>query len=235
MSLNDFSDAWLSAFLGQRDSAATRREAEFVAASLRPNSNVLDIPCGYGRHGAILAELGHDVIGLDRDARMLSRARIVCTAVQAEMRQLPFARHSFDAAINMWQSFGYFSAAENAEVLAEFARIVRVGGLLVVDLYTRAFYESVTGERQFVRAGVAIRETTTLRSDRVNVQLTYGGGSARDEFEWQIFMPGDLENMAAMGGWELAGQFIDFDANKRAAAAAPRVQYTFRNTKGLTA
>lgn len=229
---NDFSDAWLTAFLDERDAGATQREAEFVAAWLAPNSKVLDVPCGFGRHSAILRALGHYVIGLDRDVRMLSRARSVCTAVRAEMRQLPFAANSFDAELNLWQSFGYFSSSENAAMLGELARVVRPGGLLVVDLYTRAFYEGVASERRFVRAGVAVRETTTLRGDRVNVRLVYDGGSTIDEFEWQVFAPQELADVAAAAGWALAGQFSDFDRDRPARDDTPRVQYAFRKLNG---
>ena len=34
----------------------------------------------------------------------------------------------------MWQSFGYFDATENERVLASFARRLRRGGRLVLDL-----------------------------------------------------------------------------------------------------
>jgi SAM-dependent methyltransferase len=228
MPLNDFSDVWLSAFLGRRDAEETKREAQFVSALLGPNSRVLDVPCGYGRHAAVLASFGHEVVGLDRDPRMLSRARRVCTAVQAEMRQLPFGPGSFDAAVNLWQSFGYFSQTENAAVLKELARTVRPRGLLVLDLYTRGFYETVLGERRFVRGGVTVQERTILRDDRVNVKLIYDGLEGTDEFEWQVFSPRELEALGSASGWQLAGQFTEFNPDRPAADEAARVQYVFR-------
>lgn len=233
MALNEFSDLWLSAFLDQRDEQGTQHEVEFLAAFLEPGSAILDMACGYGRHATILSNLGHQVTGMDRDARMLSRARRVCTAVQAEMRQLPFADDRFDAALNMWQSFGYFSASENAGILRELARIVRPGGLFVLDLYTRGFYESVSGSRRFARAGAVVDETTKMRGDRVNVRLTYNDGSAGDEFEWQVFTPHELEQLALETGWTLVGRFADFDPGRSADDNAPRIQHVFKRQHAL--
>jgi SAM-dependent methyltransferase len=40
-------------------------------ATLAPGSTVLDVACGSGRHARLLAELGHRVTGVDRDAQAL--------------------------------------------------------------------------------------------------------------------------------------------------------------------
>jgi hypothetical protein len=39
---------------------------------LAPNSTVLDLACGWGRHVRYLASLGHRVIGVDKDAEALA-------------------------------------------------------------------------------------------------------------------------------------------------------------------
>src|SRR5689334_20780607 len=43
-------------------------------APLVESGEVLDLACGAGRHARLFAGLGHSVLAVDRDARMLERA-----------------------------------------------------------------------------------------------------------------------------------------------------------------
>ncbi len=104
---------------------------------------VLDVGCGQGRHAIPLARQGFRVTGLDYQDNLLDAAResaAHCGAtvewVQGDMRSLPFTE-SFDAVINLFTAFGYFSDAENARVVAEMARVLRPGGWLVLDVANR--------------------------------------------------------------------------------------------------
>ena len=49
-------------------------EARFVDAMLARNARVLDAGCGPGRLGGRLAELGHDVVGIDLDPTLIAAA-----------------------------------------------------------------------------------------------------------------------------------------------------------------
>ncbi|TFV88042.1 class I SAM-dependent methyltransferase [Blastococcus sp. CT_GayMR16] len=49
-------------------------EARLVDAMLRRGSRVLDAGCGPGRVGAYLAEVGHDVVGVDVDPELIAAA-----------------------------------------------------------------------------------------------------------------------------------------------------------------
>ncbi|NPA85840.1 MAG: class I SAM-dependent methyltransferase [bacterium] len=98
---------------------------------------LLDVPCGYGRLSKHLLSLGYDVTGVDISEKFIDIARTECRDgkfVLADMRKLPFQDESFDAVLNIFASFGYFSDQENEQVLREFARVLRVGGLLIMDL-----------------------------------------------------------------------------------------------------
>ncbi|HET6681043.1 MAG TPA: methyltransferase domain-containing protein [Gemmatimonadaceae bacterium] len=101
-------------------------------------ARILDCPCGQGRHAHLLAETGFDVDGFDLSKALLDVARKRGTGRtlryrQGDMRRLP-ARWTgrFDAVLNLFTSFGFFSdPADDARVIAQFARVLRPGGMLV--------------------------------------------------------------------------------------------------------
>jgi SAM-dependent methyltransferase len=118
----------------------TRREVDFVVRALRlpPGARILDVPCGYGRHAAALARRGFRVVGIDLSRAMIAEARRRWTEgprlrfIQKDMRRLR-AAGEFDAVINMYTSFGYFSARENVAVLRRLTGALRPGGLILID------------------------------------------------------------------------------------------------------
>lgn len=50
------------------------------------------------------------------------------------MRELPWDDDEFDAAYDVFTSFGFFDEAGNRQVLAELARVLRPGGRLVMEM-----------------------------------------------------------------------------------------------------
>ncbi|HEX8849365.1 MAG TPA: methyltransferase domain-containing protein [Gemmatimonadaceae bacterium] len=99
---------------------------------------MLDVPCGQGRHAHLLAEAGFDVDGLDYSADLLERAMRRGTGPRlryhrGDMRRLP-ARWTgrFDAVLNLFTSFGFFTdPADDVRVIEEFARVLTPGGVLI--------------------------------------------------------------------------------------------------------
>ena len=78
---------------------------------LPPQSKIIDLACGKGRHSVFLNKLGYDVLGLD-----LSRQSIESDK-QYENQTLLFEVHDMrnpidadpmDAVFNLFTSFGYF-------------------------------------------------------------------------------------------------------------------------------
>ena len=101
-------------------------------------ARILDCPCGQGRHAHLLAEAGYDVDGVDYSRELLERAKARGTGAtlryaRADMRKLP-ERWSgrFDAVLNVFTSFGFFDdPGDDVRVIAEFARVLRPGGVLL--------------------------------------------------------------------------------------------------------
>ena len=122
------------------------RDVELLTRLLELNegSEVLDAPCGWGRHSNRLAARGCRVVGLDNDPSVLERARddagamgVAPDYVEGDLRELPFEDRRFDGVFNWRTSFGFFDEEGNRTQLQEFARVLRRGGRLAMDLHSR--------------------------------------------------------------------------------------------------
>lgn len=122
-----------------------RADAEGAArlAAVPQGGEVLDCPCGFGRHALVFADLGYQVTGADRSETQLAEAERRRGAVpwprlvRADYRALPFADDSFDAVLCLFTSLGYLERDEDVGVLAEFRRVLRPGSSLVVETMHR--------------------------------------------------------------------------------------------------
>ena len=101
-------------------------------------ARILDVPCGQGRHAHLLAEAGYNVQGLDYSRDLLTVARQRGTGrnlryARGDMRRLPMGwTRRFDAVLNLFTSFGFFThPRDDATVVKEFARVLRPGGVLI--------------------------------------------------------------------------------------------------------
>src|ERR671921_874550 len=102
-----------------------------------PNSRMLDVACGRGRHSRMLAAAGFDLTGTD-----LSQANIAF-AKQTEHDSLHFYQHDmrlpfwvnyFDYAFNFFTSFGYFATRrEHDGAVRTISKSLRPGGTVLFD------------------------------------------------------------------------------------------------------
>jgi len=131
---------------GEREDQRAPMECDFVvnALALQPGARVLDLCCGQGRHSVELSQRGYRVTGIDLSDYLLGHARDRAAAagveaefVRGDMRDLPWT-DEFDAAVNMFTSFGYLeNDEENERVLHAVRRALRPGGRFLLDLPTR--------------------------------------------------------------------------------------------------
>jgi SAM-dependent methyltransferase len=123
-------------FTPERARKETRRVIEVLG--LPVGSRVLDAPCGQGRHAHLLAEAGYRVDGIDYSPQLLELAAKRGTGSSlryrhADMRKLPVRWTArFDGVVNLFTSFGFFdNPSDDARVIAEFARVIKPGGVFV--------------------------------------------------------------------------------------------------------
>ena len=226
---NAYSQRWFRFFHDGIAETRTTQETDFIcaAAPLPQFGRVLDLCCGTGRHARALAARGYSVVGVERDAAAVARARELGggpTYVEADIRDFMPAHGEHDAAVIMSQSFGYFDPATNQAVLARIGSGLRIGGRVIVDLWHPGFFEAHQGEREFPSTEGAIREHKRVEDGRLFVQLDYPGGG-EESFEWQLFTPAEMRAMAGPIGLRLVAACTDFDLEVAPTETKPRIQF----------
>lgn len=194
--LGTYSQRWFSLFLDRIPEENTAAEVDFLTTLLPLDQYplVLDVCCGPGRHSRRLAERGYRVIGVDRDAAAIERARRLDPRSRyhcADVRSLPEFDQPFDAVICMWASFGGFTDAQNEALLANVVSLLRSGGRLVLDLYNADFFQSADPVRERNIDGVRVIERKRVQDGRLFITLEYDDGTS-DSFQWRIFSVNEL-------------------------------------------
>ncbi|MGA2198934.1 MAG: class I SAM-dependent methyltransferase [Nitrososphaerales archaeon] len=189
---------------------------------------ILDVPCGIGRVGIPLAQLGFTVTGLDFSPHLVSvassKARRFGVADRTSFKTGPmsdlkaFQKDSFDCAINVFTSIGYGTEAEDAAFFRELRTVVRTGGLFVISgLRNRDYIVRHTAQNVFEES------ERLLVLDRYSFDLA----SSREKGSWQFFLrignamkfagefptdirvysPHELVSMLEGAGWSLSGLY----------------------------
>ncbi|TFD75691.1 bifunctional demethylmenaquinone methyltransferase/2-methoxy-6-polyprenyl-1,4-benzoquinol methylase UbiE [Cryobacterium fucosi] len=115
--------------------AALWRMAATRAVAPQPGDRILDIAAGTGTSSAALTRTGAHVVAADFSAGMIRVGRErhadnpLIEFVQADATALPFADNEFDA---VTISFGLRNVVEPKKALAEFYRVTKPGGRLVI-------------------------------------------------------------------------------------------------------
>jgi SAM-dependent methyltransferase len=139
------------------DAAPTEMEQVISLLGVAPESAILDLCCGPGRHSLELARRGFRVTGVDRTAAYLQRAcqrtereGLAVEFVQDDMRH--FCRpNGFDSVIMMFTSFGYFEEpAENRQVLANAHRSLKDQGTLIIETMGKEILARIFSERDWI-------------------------------------------------------------------------------------
>jgi len=230
---NWYSPRWFEIFLETIQPTQMETEVQFIARQLPLSryKNILDLCCGEGRHAGLLAQKGYEVTGIDRDADALNRAEKISGAkvryVEMDMRYLSDLLGSFDAVVNLWQSFGYFDEATNLDVLKQISQKLTPHGRLILDIYHRNFFEHYQGIRAIERNGIVITEKKFMTGNRLTVELDYGLSCQPDKFEWQLYTPDEICSLASELGLRCLLVCTGFNEKKPATPKNPRMQLVF--------
>ena len=132
-----YSDAWKT-IAGQH---YQRKKIETYLAFLSRDASILDVGCADGVHTIKLVEMGYNVIGLDvshkyiKDGKMKAREKkLNMEFMRGDAENLPFKENAFDYVLSM-SVLMFLPSPYRA--IREFARVARLGGMVVVDVSNR--------------------------------------------------------------------------------------------------
>jgi ubiquinone/menaquinone biosynthesis C-methylase UbiE len=221
-----FSDFYLRAYADDERQVEAQAQALAAArlAGCPAGGDLLDVPCGFGRHSLPLARADYRVVGVDRSESLLAEAqRRVGGArwpklVRADYRELPLPDDSFDAALNLFSSLGYLGDEQDTRVLGEIRRVLRPDARLVIetmhrDLLVREFREQdwrLLGEGRLLLeqrtfdAGSGVAQTTQTLVDNV-------GRRDSRSFSLRVYTATELVAMLGRAGFEEARCYGDLD------------------------
>lgn len=203
---------YLTIYKDMTGPARTQTELQFCKSVLRwkRKDRILDAPCGAGRHSLQAALRGYNITGLDFSTYLLHTAQEKSMRlpnqsprplwVRGLLQNLPFATHTFDSVICMFSSFGYGETEEeNLRVMNEFARVLKPGGRVLIDLMNRHFIIShLHPVFTSLQQGLYVREERMLTDNehrlhnRISVEDQQGNKRTY------------LYNPWLYNGWELA-------------------------------
>lgn len=125
----------------------TKEEVDYVInkCSLRIDSKILDVGCGYGRHVIELNNKGYDAKGVDYSPVLIEKAKekAKMNGLNEELflsfditsNKLPFKEESFDCVMCLYDVIGsYADDNKNRAILKNIYRLLKKGGLALVSV-----------------------------------------------------------------------------------------------------
>ncbi|MCR5318428.1 MAG: class I SAM-dependent methyltransferase [Treponema sp.] len=195
-------------------------------AGLKKGSRVLDACCALGRISVELALCGMDVTGVDITEPFLVAAKesadaegVPLEVVNADMRTFSVpAEKKFDAAVNIYNSFGYCdSIEEDMQIVQSVFDSLKKGGTFILECISReTAVRWFTEGEWFERAGKTVLTKFTvdgawegLRSKWI--LLDPDGSRMEHEFVQRLYSAPQLRDLLLQKGFSSAEVYGGFD------------------------
>jgi len=198
-------------------------EAEFLIDNLTaylqppPDSRILDIACGRGRHSIYLHKKGFDVTGIDLSEQNIKYAK------QFEQQHLHFFVHDmrklgyvnyYDFAMNLFTSFGYFDTEkEHVNALKSFRKSIKDDGKLVIDYFnTQKILQNLTERETKTIEGIDFNLHKFVSNHKIIKNINFEHNNKHFAFEERVqaFTLPDFEQMFQKSGLAIIATFGNY-------------------------
>ena len=211
------------------------QEAEFfmdrlaIHLKMKQSNQILDLPCGKGRHAIYLNKKGFDVTGADLSENSIREAAVSSNEhlrfIVHDMRE-PLPVGPFDYILNLFTSFGYFDEEENQRVLCNLKRGLKPEGKLVIDFMntTRVLDTLVEHEVKSI-GGIDFRIRRFVRENIIVKEICFEDKGQSYFFEEQVraLLQEDFESFFNRVGLSVEAMFGNYDLMPYDCAASERM------------
>jgi SAM-dependent methyltransferase len=183
-----------------------------------PQSRVLDLACGKGRHAQFIATKGYDVIGVDLSENSIAEALQKSTAnlqfFEHDMR-FPFRINYFDFVFNLFTSFGYFiNQRDEINTIKSIALDLKPNGMVVIDFFNAAKVAQMTANysEQKVIDGIEFEWKKSIVNKSVIKEIDVRDAGVVHHYKEQVRLLElvDFENYFVQAGLKLIATFGDY-------------------------
>jgi SAM-dependent methyltransferase len=188
--------------------------------NIPPQSAVLDIACGKGRHSITFHKKGYKVIGIDISSESIKAAQKQANQnlqfYVHDMRKLFWVNY-FHLAVNLFSSFGYFKTErEHQLTIDNMAKSLKPGGTLVIDFLNvhRVLNSLIKAEEKEIE-GITFKIQRSYTKSSITKKISVTDGDKNIEFYEQIkaFELKDFETFIKRAGLQLINVFGDYSLN----------------------
>jgi len=138
--------------------------------------------------------------------------------VQADYRELPFEDGSFDCVANLFSSLGFWGEEGDRRAIAEFRRVLRPGGSLVVETMHRDLLMTIFGPKSWERLpdGALMIEERAFDHERGVIRVRHevvepDGARVAAPYELRVYTATELIAFARDVGFEHVSCHGDLD------------------------
>ena len=205
---------------------------------LQPNSKIIDLACGRGRHSVFLNKMGFDVLGLDLSEQNITHNKsFENNTLKFEIHDMrnPIASEKAGAVFNLFTSFGYFKTdAEDQNVFTSVSNILKDEGLFVLDFMNANYIKThLIEEEKMTKSDLEFTIKKRIENEHVIKEITFQDHGKDLKFEENVKLHdlNSIENFARNVGLERIKLWGDYQLNQFDIKASPRCINVFKKIK----
>jgi 2-polyprenyl-3-methyl-5-hydroxy-6-metoxy-1,4-benzoquinol methylase len=208
-----------------RDESEAERLVNLIATKLilAPNSSVLDMACGAGRHAIVFAKMGFNVNAVDLSERLISEAKkealvngVKINFVLSDILDYNPDKH-FDLVVNLFTSIGYFeSDEENYSVVRKAHSLLKQGGYFVLDYFNKDFLlKNLIPTTVFSEDGIRIIQNRAVEGTRIVKKINIENKGSIEEFyeSVRLYSKDEILRFISNSGFTIEKLYGDYFGN----------------------
>ena len=218
-----------------RDESEAERLVDLIEenANLAPQTSVLDMACGAGRHAISFSKKRVKGTAVDLSQRLLAEAKK--NAIEAGVN-IDFVLsdildyqsvQQFDLIVNLFTSIGYFEKDdENFAVLKKAYSLLKKEGYFVLDYFNKDFLlKNLVPTSMISENGLKITQNRSILGNRVIKKITIEKNGSIDEFyeSVRLYSYEEMSRMLIQTGFDIKKEMGDFYGNPFEKGNSPRL------------